>query len=253
MAGTTQVFAIFWEPTGTFVGSTYNDLLKRYFGDVGGSPLYHNNVQYTDKSGKAPQNATLANAWVDTAAYPVNPNPFPVPVTILFDSNIQNEVTHAMSVNGWTAGINHIFFVFLALNSFLCVDSTFSACSAPIGGFCAYHSAFGTTSNPTIYAAMPYAGNDLAGCYVLSSSPNNDAAADAEINVSSHEQIEAATDPLGDAWYGTNGLQDEIGDKCAFQYQKLNSDGSNVSWSNHPYIVQSEWDNAASGCVLKGP
>lgn len=256
MAGTTQIFAIFWEPTGTFVDSTYNDLLKRYFGDVGGSPLYHNNIQYPDQSKHAPQNATLTNTWVDTAAYPVNPDPFQVPLTILFDSDIQNEVTHALTVNHWNAGINHIFFVFLALNSFLCIDATFAACSAPLGttgSFCAYHFAFGTGSAPVIYAAMPYAGNDLAECYLLSSSPNNDAAADAEINVTSHEQIEAATDPLGDGWYGPNGLQDEIGDKCAYQYQKLNPDGSNVSWGTHPYIVQSEWDNTVSGCVLQGP
>src|SRR5436309_3711647 len=89
--------------------------------------------------------------------------------------DIQHEVTHAMSVNSWAAGVNHIFFVFLSLNEYLCFDSTFSDCNAPVGGFCAYHDAFGTTSNPIIYAAMPYDGNDLAGCYGLSGSPNNNA------------------------------------------------------------------------------
>src|SRR5438067_691104 len=97
--GTTQVYAIFWEPTGSVVSSTYNELLTRYFGDVGSSDLYHNNIQYTDNSNQAPQNATLANTWVDTAPYPPHQSPFASPV--VFDSDIQNEVSHAMTVNGW--------------------------------------------------------------------------------------------------------------------------------------------------------
>lgn len=248
-AGTAQVFAVFWEPTGTFVDASYNDLLKRYFGDVGSSPLYHNNTQYTDSTGKAPQNSTLGGTWVDTAAYPT---PAGAGVPVIFDADIQNEVTHAMSVNSWTAGVNHIFFVFLSLNEYLCIDSTLQQCSAPAGGFCAYHDAFGATSSPVIYAAMPYDGNDLAGCYALSSSPNNDPAADAEISTTSHEQIEAATDPEPPSgWIDANGQ--EIGDKCAYVYGTLNADGSNVNWNGHAYVVQSEWDNAVSNCVFSGP
>ncbi len=67
MAGEMKVYAIFWEPKGSFVSSTYNKLLKRYFGDVGGSPLYENSEQYTDTSGKAPTDAQLENTFVDTS------------------------------------------------------------------------------------------------------------------------------------------------------------------------------------------
>lgn len=59
MAGTTQVYAIFWEPTGSYVDGSYNSLLMRYFGDVGASPLYQNNTQYTDSNGNAPQSAVM--------------------------------------------------------------------------------------------------------------------------------------------------------------------------------------------------
>jgi len=248
---TTQVYAIFWEPTGSVVSSTYNELLTRYFGDVGSSTLYHNNIQYADNSNQAPQNATLANTWVDTAAYPSHHSPFSSPVVL--DSDIQNEVSHAMTVNGWLPAINHAFFVFLAANEMLCIDSTFQQCSAPVGGFCAYHYFFTAPGSltQTNYAAMPYDGNDLPGCYGLTTSPNNDPAADAEISTTSHEQMEAATDPLGNAWFDNSGQ--EIGDKCAYAYSSLNPDGSNVSWNKHAYIVQSEWDNAVAGCMLKGP
>src|SRR5579859_1232245 len=45
MGGTAHAYAIFWEPTGSFVSSTYNSLITRYFHDIGPSPLYHNNIQ----------------------------------------------------------------------------------------------------------------------------------------------------------------------------------------------------------------
>jgi hypothetical protein len=245
MAGTTQAYAIFWEPTGSYVDPSYNDLLTRYFGDVGPSPLYQNNTQYTDSNGNAPQSAVLTNTWVDTNT--------PYPAKALTDSDIQKEVVNAMAANGWVPAITNAFFVFTALNTLIC-DS--SGCSEPgNGGFCAYHSAFNlpNVAEPVIYGAMPYDGNDLVNCYALGSSPNGDAAADAEISTTSHEQIEAATDPVPDTgWYDPVAGQ-EIGDKCAYQYQQINADGSNVSWNNNPYIVQSEWDNTITGCALSGP
>ncbi|HEX6552201.1 MAG TPA: hypothetical protein VF026_05520, partial [Ktedonobacteraceae bacterium] len=104
----------------------------------------------------------------------------------------------------------------------------------------------------SLYAALPYAGNDLTQCYGLSSSPNHDAAADSEISITSHEQMEAATDPEASGWFGPGGLGDEIGDKCAGVYGPLHEDGADVFFKGHPYIVQEEWDNAVAGCVLSG-
>src|ERR1700737_4961378 len=40
MIGSANAYAIFWEPKGSFVSANYNSLIKRYFGDVGTSPLY---------------------------------------------------------------------------------------------------------------------------------------------------------------------------------------------------------------------
>lgn len=233
MKGTAVAYAIFWEPTGSFVSSTYNSLILRYFGDVGGSPLYHNNVQYKNASGQFASNATLGGSWVDTAAYPSS---------TLSDKQIQNEVTHARQVKGWTSTIDHIFFVFTSWGENICAGTSCSFTT-----FCAYHSFFGTN---TIYAAMPYTGTNLSSCGV-SHSPNNDFDADSTINVTSHEQIEAATDPHLNAWYDTSGQ--EIGDKCAWNFGPLNSKGGDVLWNNHAYMVQKEWDNAHSGCVLTGP
>lgn len=233
MAGTAHAYAIFWEPTGSTVSSTYNSLILRYFGDVGGSSLYHNNTQYTQTGGGNPSNAVLAGSWVDTAQYPGG---------TLQDSQIQAEVTHAQQVNGWTSSINNVFFVFTAKNENICVSGQCSFTT-----FCAYHSFFGSN---TLYAAMPYTGTNLSACGVPTS-PNNDFNADSTINVTSHEQIEAATDPLLNAWFDRSG--NEIGDKCAWNFGPTNSQGGDVTWNGHTYEVQKEWDNHVGGCVLSGP
>ena len=59
MAGTANVYAIFWEPTGSNVSANYNTLIERYFADVGSSPLYKISNQYTQTGGTFPSNAVL--------------------------------------------------------------------------------------------------------------------------------------------------------------------------------------------------
>ena len=233
MAGTASAYAIFWEPSGSYVSSTYNSLLLRYFGDVGGSSLYHNNTQYTQSGGGYPSNSVLGGSWVDTASYPSG---------TLSDAQVQAEVTHAQQVNGWSSNIDRIFFVFTAKGENICNGS-----SCSFTNFCAYHGSFGSS---TQYAAMPYTGTNLSACGV-STSPNHDFDADSTINVTSHEQMEAATDPQLNAWYDLSGY--EIGDKCAWNFGTTNSYGGDVTWNGHTYEVQKEWDNHARRCVLSGP
>jgi len=232
MNGTANVYAIFWEPSGN-VQSGYNSLIQRYFGDVNGTGLYKTNTQYHDSSGRYASAEHLAGSWVDSSGYPESP---------LLDSDIQNEVSYAQSVNRWSSSNQNIFFVFLEANQDLCFDNSYSQCASNY--FCAYHSYFGAN---TIYAAMPYAAS--FSCNPGYSPNNNDA--DQTINVSSHEQMEAATDPLLNAWYDYSGA--ENGDKCAWNFGPVNGSGADVVWNRHGYIVQKEWDNYRRGCVLSGP
>jgi hypothetical protein len=232
MAGTAHVFLIFWEPTGSVVTSKYNQLNKRYFQDINTTGLYENNQQYTNASGKYPADVLLGGTFLDTHPYPANP---------LTDAQVQAEVTHAMSVKGWKASIDHIFFVFTAAGE--------HNATADLNSFCAYHSFFGTN---TIYAAIVYP-TVLTGCLAPLPSPNHDQIADSGINFDSHEQMEAATDPiLPTGWFHVDTAH-EIGDECDFVFGPRNSLGGDVIFHGHPYLVQKEWDNAKSGCVLKGP
>jgi len=244
MAGQMQVYAIFWEPRGSSVSPKFNMLLRRYFRDVGESGLYANNKQYADGSGQAPGGARLAGTFVDRSPYPATP--------VLQDSDIRNEVAHAMSVQGWQPAITHLFFVYTAASESICV-AFFGSCSPPAGSLCGYHFGFRTPGGVVLYAGMPYAGNSLPLCYGLRTSPNRDIAADAEVNVTSHEQMEAATDPEASGWFGPGGLADEIGDRCVGVFGPLNAKGADFYVKGHSYIVQEEWDNAVSGCALGGP
>ncbi|HLJ36392.1 MAG TPA: hypothetical protein VKU38_22220 [Ktedonobacteraceae bacterium] len=228
MNGTSHTYAIFWEPKGSKVSPNYNSLLLRYLHDVGNTGLYHNLVQYTDSQGKFPTGSKFGASWIDSqTAYPG---------PVLTDAQIQNEVTHAMKVNGWTATLQHLFIVFTALNE----NNTAGT---------AYHGDF---NGNTVYATVP---DIFAAWHIIPGpSPNHDVAADSSILVTSHEQNEAASDAtpfIKIAWIDPQGL--EIGDKCETFFGHVNSDGSNVHWNGHAYIVQGEWDNAKHGCTLVGP
>src|SRR5579884_1476050 len=241
MRQTSITYAIFWEPatlqdgTPTRVSANYHGLIERYFADIGGSGIYSVNTQYYDGGGSITNSSSFGGAWVDTSAYPSSDcNDSATPNDCMSDGQFQLEVLKAMQANGWSGGLNHMFFVFTSLGEGSCVDTASSACS--FTQYCAYHSAFQSSDGQTvIYANMPYAGTSLDGCGV-SFSPNNDIDADSTINVLSHEHMEAVTDPLGNAWY--DALGDEIGDKCAWNFgtPSLDNGQADVQWNNHYYL-----------------
>ena len=255
MRATSTSYAIFWLPstlqdgTPTSVSATYISLISRYFGDIGGSGLYNTATQYSDSSGSIVNSSTLGGVWVDTSAYPASDcQDSTTPGDCMSDTQFQNEVAKAMQANGWNGGLNSLFYVFTSAGEGSCADTSSSACA--FTQYCAYHSYFQTSAGQNvIYANMPYTGTALNGCGV-SDSPNNDLNADSTINVLSHEQMEAVTDPLLNAWY--DALGNEIGDKCAWTFGNINLDGNlaNAQWRNDFYLVQQEWSNADSNCVI---
>jgi hypothetical protein len=259
---TSQTYAIFWEPPTLQDGSTatvsaqYNALNQQYFSDVGGDGLYNNNTQYYQIANGHKRfirnQSSLAGAWVDTSAYPVGGCADPITgINCVSDAQIQAEVTHAMTVNGWTPSLSKMFFVFTSNGEGSCLSA--STCAFSI--YCAYHGHFHAR---TIYANMPYGATPVPGspdgvCTTLTQFPN-DHDADIEISITSHEHMEAVTDPKLNAWRGGSGGA-EIGDKCAYNYGPITLDGgkANEKWNGHFYVVQQEWDNHTTGCVQEGP
>ena len=84
--------------------------------------------------------------------------------------------------------------------------------------------------------------------------PNSDDA-DLTLNVTSHEHIEAITDPYGNAWFDSGG--NENGDRCAWTFgSSLGGSGStayNQVINGGHYMLQLEWSNATSSCVGNEP
>src|SRR5262249_4926643 len=136
----------------------------------------------------------------------------------------------AIQANGATPDSNAIYFVFTS--------------NFPGGhvNYCAWHS-YGTCNGTTIQVAYMPNVTGLAGC-----DPGNtyncntySQGTRAIANVTSHEFMEAITDPDLDAWYDQQGA--ENGDKCAWKFSSCVNLGS-AKWQ-----LQQEWSNSAGGCV----
>lgn len=255
MQSTSVSYAIFWDPptlqdgTPTSMSATYQTLIDRYFGDVGGSPLYQNDTQYYQVAGGTKQyivnSSSFGGAYVDTDPYPPSAcTDSATPHGCVSDAQIQAEVSKVANLEGWGGGLTNEFFVYTSSGEGSCVSSI-----CAFTAYCAYHSGFSVGATTYLYANMPYDGTNLAACGVPSS-PNGDADADSAINVTSHEHMETVTDPEGNAWFDASG--EEIGDKCAWQFGPTTG-GGDVTWNGNPYMVQEEWDNSSSSCVLSGP
>lgn len=234
-------YAIFWEPPLNGVSANYNSLISRFLGDVGGSTIQGVTSQYSQTVGGVTtpiaNKGSLGGTWVDTTAF-LGP--------VVTDAQIQAEVTKAMTVNHWTAGLGHQFFVFTGKNEISCAGAE---CSNAV--FCAYHSSFSSAGGEVLYADQPYTNTLPTGC-MTPSSPNGDVDADSTINVVSHELMETLTDPSvgasNYAWQDSSGS--EIGDKCNFTFGPTDSRGADITINGHPYIVQQEWSNRVAACSM---
>lgn len=145
------------------------------------------------------------------------------------NSTLAAEVCSVLSAHGVAPSSNAIYFLY---------TSNFPSHV----NFCAFHTS-GTCNGVTIqFAYMPnttgIAGCDpgnLFGCNTYSQGTRSLA------NVTSHEYMEAITDPDLNAWFDSAGS--EIGDKCAWQFQSC------VNLTNGSWQLQQEWSNAVSGCI----
>ncbi|MCU1336557.1 MAG: hypothetical protein JWO19_2138 [Bryobacterales bacterium] len=270
-------YLIFWQPPGRLAfPAGYQAGVEKFFQNVGGTPYYNIVTQYGDTTGVPVPNAASLGApsYTDTTTAPPSGCNGTATGTVgstpncpLTDGDIQNEVNVAIAANpAWTAaGINVEYFVFTPSDvgecSGLQKDGVTWNCFAITGGvgtnqagvFCAYHSFFGGNK---IYAFQPFASN--GSCYPSAAIVNlgypNSQAVDVVLGEVSHEMIESNTDPHLDAWTGTGGGDDEIGDKCNFIYGYLAPDGTNMVLNGNRFKIQEEFSNDVTACTKRyGP
>jgi hypothetical protein len=260
MAAGVTTYAIFWVPAhlqnggATSMSTAYQTVQKNLLSGYPGHGIDNNNTQYYQISGSTTtyiQNkGSFGGSYVDTTPYPASGcTDSATPGNCITDAQLQVEVQHAMSVNGWTGGLGKMFLVFTSSGEGSCFDSSNTGCAYV--QYCAYHS-YISGSTPIIYANQPY--GNLSVCQVSGApSPNNNPVADGAASTASHEVTEAMTDPEISAWYTSSGS--EIGDLCAYTYGTATWDSSkaNEMWSGHFFLLQMEYDNHQATCVQVGP
>lgn len=222
------VKAIFWGPSwATFTGDKITGMDKWYsnIGTVSGGAgsAYEATVnEYTDSTGHRVSTATTYGGHaVDASHLPKR----------LSTSAVLSEVC---KVVGSGAVANAFYPVY--------VDKKRGGAN-----YCAYHSNGSCNGTPVEFGFFFNLDGD-AGCDPQSTVSGESQGLAALANVSGHELSETRSDPLGNAWFASNG--NENGDQCAWTFGGpfvTFLDGTN--WK-----IQGNWSNqAADGTSPNGP
>jgi hypothetical protein len=257
-----QIYMIFWAPSKLQTGGStgfypkYATVEAYLSAFLPGHSLLNIATQYYQTIGTSTVFVPNAGAYVgyyaDTASYPASGcTDSTTPGNCITDAQIQAEIAKVMRINGWTGGINKIFLFFTSLGEGSCFDSTSTSCAYT--QYCAYHSYFMSGGTPIIYANQPYA--NASTCRAPGQTMPNGVDGDLAANTTSHELIEAITDPLLNAWFDSSG--NEIGDLCNFVFgtntwQEPSAAG-NQMWNGFVFELQQEYDNNAGACASAGP
>jgi len=239
-----QAYAVFWGPNvdvmvrsgiggfySTFTASAMFDWLTEY------------NTTITSVNGQPGTNQTIGHGSY-AGAITITPGHTS---TQLSDADIQAELLAQISAHVLPAPTaNTVFMIHFPPGVHISLDG---APSCATGGFCAYHNTIARAPQNVLYGVIPDespgSGCDV-GCGTNPSMFNN------LTSVSSHELIEAVTDPevglasgIGPptaplAWYDET--YGEIGDIC-------NGDSGALGG----YLVQKEWSNLNGRCQITGP
>jgi PKD repeat protein len=295
---------IYWDPSGEFTPTT-KAVVHKFFTDVAHDSGLAGNVfgiagQYGDSSGgHALYNSTSGTEETDSTTYGPDGCTIPKELGIdespfyehcVTDAKLQSELSAYIAAHPpLPTGPTQQYFVLLPHNVVTCLPEEevkpgvfIHPCSNNF--YCAYHSVInGGTPSETIYSDIPFSLLDsefVKGCQSDGNEevqlPNGDATggdettkfADVALKYMSHEYIEAATDPLGNAWW-ENSHGQEIGDKCNFAgsgpvpgedpnafMPTLGGDAElgtlvNQSIDGDGFYLQSEWDNTGIACLMK--
>ncbi len=273
------VHLIFWEGPGALhpFPLHYVERIEAYFtavatasntADEANSSIYAVGTQYAGSNGSVTFNVSFASpvdVYVEKTEELPAAGALPTQcrdgtfTTCITDEKLRGEITHAQTekaASGWKSSREDIYFVITPPSVGSCFgpgsSSEGKVCALVEGGYCAYHSNFGTIGKETLYANMPDSG-EVIGCDSLQH-PNGAGGVDATIDAASHEHSETITDPLEKepGWFDAIGQ--EIGDKClppetfdtyGQAFEGFEGAFSNESIGGGKYFLQREWSNSA--------
>jgi len=291
--GPITVTPIFWNPPGGGhpMNSDYKKLVTQYLSNVAAASGTSSNVfsvatEYSDSTGSINYNIKLGTPIDDS--HPLPPNGCTVAANdtsgiyadgtgynaCIDDDQITGEIQRLITANGLPQNdYSHIYVLYTPKH----VESCFAPGSSVTNNgctinhqvtaaYCAYHSMMGNNwpNFGTIYANMAYpiyssgtgftCGSDAGGGTLQS--PNHNLDADTEVSPTSHEIIEAITDPnVFNGWYDDTGF--EIGDDCAYVYGAMTGKAGqqyNQVINGQKYLTQEELSNkdfadTGGGCI----
>jgi PKD domain len=287
---------IYWDPSGEFTATT-KGIIGKFFTDVALDKELASNVfavagQYKDGSGHAAYISSVGSEATDATAYPASGCVPPKGVDegpysrCLTDAQLQTQLSSYISAHSLPTGPTHQYFVLFPHKVVTCLPEEEGVLPCSNNFFCAYHSSINPgLPSEIVYSDIPFSLLDttfVKGCQDDGNEalqhPNGDIAgtnestrfADVALKYTSHEYIEASTDPLVNAYFDAHGL--EIGDKCNGVTPDKSKDGIGYdansfmpilggsalngtlfdqSINADSYYLQSEWDNAATACKMK--
>lgn len=293
--GPIVVTPIFWNPPGGGhpMSTAYKQLLTQYLANVAAASGTDTNVfsvptEYSGSNGGGINyDVQLGTPINDTHPLPANGCDLsPDDATGIYadgsgynacidDTQVTDEIQRVITAGNLPQNdYSHIYVMYTAKHVESCFypGSTTSGNACSINhhttGYCAYHSMMGPNwpDYGTVYANMAYpiyassvgytCGSDAGGFLGGFQSPNHNLDADTEISPTSHEIIEAITDPnVYDGWFDNHGF--EIGDDCAYVWGatagKFGQEYNQVI-NGHRYLTQEELSNqdfadTGGGCV----
>jgi uncharacterized repeat protein (TIGR01451 family) len=255
---TTNTHLIFWLPAGFhYSGGTtaatdtaYENAMIAYFQDIGGSQILNTTTQYCGNNGCPADTSTFIDSVLDTTAYPHTGADVAHAVT---QGDLNTEVFNQITANSWPLGLSDMYFVFLPDNL---VDCDNGGVNCNTNAYCAYHTRGWVgpddAAHDFIWADIPDNRSIYSAGGCGDSNVTGNRSADTTLSSVEHEQLEAITDPRGNAWQDSTGGGGENGDKCNRNMGVAN--GSSTTPNNflgpgntHKYRIQREWSNIAGG------
>lgn len=231
-----------WDGSGAHGTNTTSDspatqtLLDNLITGLNGSPYEHIETTYYNAS-NAPATGLLHLGSSTADAYSQG--------STLSDASIKAIVAAHAGVDLPLDG-NGIYFVLTSSD----VNETSGFCNV----YCGWHTHGSINGRNLKYAFVGNPDRCPSACEAQATSPNNDSGGDGMANIISHEQEEAITDPVLNAWYDTLGR--ENADKCAwkFGFESTAANGSkyDVVLNGTQYLIQKNWVHSGNGyCSMR--
>jgi hypothetical protein len=275
--GPVVVTPIFWHPAGHAMDPDYESIITRYLRDVAADSGRHTNVfstltEYFGTNGSIRYQVQAGAAIDDTNPLPANGCQLTrKDMTGIYgdgsgydacldDDQVSAETARVVKAGNLPTNMSHIYVLFLPKHVETCflagsvgtIRQGFQACTInheKSAAYCAYH----FISGQMVYANLSYPIYDSPVGFTCSSdarypvvqTPNGNADADTEVSPTSHEIMEAITDPDTETgWYDDIGY--ENGDECAYVFGSTQGTAGqfyNQVINHDHYLTQEEFSN----------